>query len=83
MPAEYWFSVDAQANIRAENEEVAISRLATSIIRERTGEKQKGFCKDLEISCDRGDLHVRPSSLEKNALYSFRQIFSGGAGRPR
>lgn len=83
MPDEHWYSVDAQANIRAESEEVAISRLATALIRVRTGEKQKGFCKDLEISCDRGDLHAKSSSLEENALYTFRQIFAGGAGRPR
>jgi hypothetical protein len=83
LPSEYWHSVAVQANIRAENEEVAVSRLATSVIRNMQGEGPKGFCKDLDIKCDRGDLHVRPSSLEENALYTFRQIFAGGAGRPR
>ena len=83
LPNEYWHSVAVQANIRAENEEVAVSRLATSVIRGTQGEKPKGFCKDLDIKCDRGDLHVRRSSLEENALYTFRQIFAGGAGRPR
>lgn len=78
---ELWYSVAAQANIRAEDENEAISKLARSIVREMSGEKQKPSCKELDIRCDRAELHSRSPAIEQNALYTFRRIFQGGDAR--
>jgi len=82
-PDEYWYAVMAIANIRAENDEHAISKLSHAIMRDITGEKQKSSTRELEIRCDRTEWHPRQSALEQQALYSYPRIFQGGDTRSR
>lgn len=83
MPDEFWFAVQATANIRAEHEHHAALKLSQALAREMNGEKQKSSCKDLEIRCDRTEYHARPSAMEKQSIYSEYKFVPGGAGRPR
>lgn len=76
-----WHYVSGQAFIRAENENEAIASFGRSVLREMAGEKQKGSCKELDISADRREWHPRTPSVEQNALYTFRRIFQGGDAR--
>lgn len=82
-PDEFWHAVEAKANIRAENENEAILKLAKSLVREMAGERQKMSCKELDILCDRTEYHPRAPAVEQNALYSVHSFFRGGAGRPK
>lgn len=81
MPDEVWFSIEARANIRGENENDAITKLSKAILKDILGEKQKGYCRDFDVLCDRTDLHPRSPAVEQNALYAFRRIFQGGDTR--
>jgi hypothetical protein len=83
MPEEHWFAVMAMANIRADNENRAISKLSVAIAREMTGEKQKMSTRELEIRCDRTEWHPRQAAIERQALYAEPRIFQGGDARSR
>lgn len=86
MKDEYWFSVEAQANIRAIDENEAIRKLGSAISREMNGEKQKGSVKELDIKCDRVEFHARTAAVEQNSLYAVEdalRLFRGGDARPR
>lgn len=75
------FEVQAQATIRAGDENEAITKLAIGIQREMSGARQKRSITDLDIKCDRKEFHPRSPAVEENALYTFRQIFQGGDTR--
>ena len=53
MADEYWYAVQASANIKAEDKQSAIAKLARGIVRALRGEKQKFNTRDLEIKSDR------------------------------
>jgi len=82
-PDEYWFSIEAKASIRAENEQAAAVKLSQAIGREMTGQPQKRSCRELDIKADRSEYHVRQSRTEQQALYTEHRFFNGGAGRPK
>lgn len=81
MPDEFLWVVTAQAQIRAENEDWAITKLGKAIERQQTGEKQKTSCKEFEIKAERLDLSPRSPAVDKNSLYVPIRIFQGGDGR--
>jgi hypothetical protein len=80
---QFWFSVQATARIRAENEEDAIVKLAAGLEREMAGTLHKPSFQDLDIRCDRAELHPRSPAVEKQSIYTDIKIVHGGAGRPR
>lgn len=80
-PDQFWHAVEAKANIRAENENEAILKLAKSIVREMSGERQKTSCRELDIVCDRAEYHPRTPAIEKQSIYTHHQIFHGGSAR--
>jgi hypothetical protein len=78
---EPWFEVHATANIRGEDENDAIRKLARGITLEMLGEKQKTSIRDLDIKCDRSAFRPRPSRIEENGLYTHLRFFHGGDQR--
>lgn len=78
---EHWYSVCAQASIKAEDENEAIFKLSVGIQREMSGEKQKASTKDLDIKCDRREFHPRTPAVEQNSIFTVRRIFRGGDTR--
>jgi hypothetical protein len=83
MRDEFWFVVQAIANIKAEHEESATTKLASALAREMAGVKQKSSCRELEIRCERIEIRPRTSAIERQAVYSERRFMQGGAVRPR
>ncbi|MCA1452162.1 hypothetical protein I6F35_02895 [Bradyrhizobium sp. BRP22] len=82
-PDEFWHAVEVKAKIRALDENEAITKLTRAVIRETSGERQKASCKDLDILCDRVELHARPPGMEKQSIYTNSRFFPGGAARPK
>ena len=78
---EFWFEIEARAQVRAEDESAAIVKLSRGIEREMSGERQKGSVRELDIVCDRKELHPKTSAVERNGMFKSIRVFQGGDAR--
>ena len=81
LPDEYWHEVQASAQIIAENEEEAVTKLARALIRYITGQQQISSTKELDVKADRSAFRPKESRADQNALYTHLRFFQGGDTR--
>lgn len=79
------FEMDVVATVRAASESHALKRLGQALVQRSSSEKAivDNTVADIEISCKRRDYMPRSPAIERQAIYTNTQFFSGGAARGR
>ena len=78
---EFWFAIEARAEVRAEDESAAIVKLSRGIAAEMSGGKKSRAVRDLDIVCDRKELRPKTSAVERNGIFKNIRVFQGGDTR--
>jgi hypothetical protein len=80
------YSVQISAFVWAHSEDNAIKKLAKAAHAEVDGSKTKPHTKaigEMQILCDRPDLHPRSPAVEQNSIFTHMRMFQGGDTRSR
>ena len=81
MKDEFWFTVEASADVKGEDEDDAASKLSDAIRRAASGKAPRRSVRDFSVRCDRKEMRPRSPAVGRNAIYTEPRIFAGGAAR--
>ena len=83
MPDKTWHAVSVAVEVLAKDDEGALRQVAEAVRQRAHGrEPSPTLVRDLDVACNKITATPNVADIDANALFTFRQIFSGGDARP-